>query len=502
MNLAPRLHLALGFFSLVPAGLGAAPAAEPRLFADDAAIETMSGLTRRVNALRKHGTEPVLRPERPWENMATLPMAVFYDDEEHIFKMWYRPGAEKFHLAYATSRDGVTWDRPALHLVTWHGSDDNNLLSLVTGVGYNGIFKDRHESDPARRYKYFGYGWKGGKRVGPPGICVYFSPDGFHWQESPANPALFGIGDSHSPMGWDERISRYVAFIKPAIPSPIPGAVKTTGNFWTQGIRIINRSTSEDMMHWSPMETVLAPDEDDPPNTHFYGISVFPDRGLYFGLLWVYHPNALMIDVQLALSRDSIHWQRAGRRHPILSYGLPNQFDSHVVIALKPILVGDRYLVYYLAEDAAHGLVSARETYPVLTVEPRMQKIANFEYNDWTLKRRGFVGLAEFPRDRLVSVDADEGRGELVTKPFALTGRQVRVNANAEGGEVRVEILDAGGQPIPGYGGGEAQAASGDSANHLAAWKGGSDLSALQGKEVKLRIIARHARLYSFKIEP
>ena len=105
------------------------------------------------------------------------------------------------------------------------------------------------------------------------------------------------------------------------------------------------------MVHWSPFETVLEPDDDDPPGTQFYGMSVYPDRGVYFGLLWVYHANALMIDVQLAFSRDGIQWQRAVRRHPILSYGLPNQFDSHILIALQPILMGDELKVFYLAED-------------------------------------------------------------------------------------------------------------------------------------------------------
>ena len=48
--------------------------------------------------------------------------------------------------------------------------------------------------------------------------------------------------------------------------------------------------------------------------TRLCGMSVFPDRGTYFGLLRVYHPNQLMIDVQLAFSRDGTPFSPAACR--------------------------------------------------------------------------------------------------------------------------------------------------------------------------------------------
>jgi hypothetical protein len=290
---------------------------------------------------------------------------------------------------------------------------------------------------------------------------------------------LEGLADVHTLMGWDPRINRYVAYVRPDKP-----------------FRTIGRTTSEDMIHWTPVQSVLEPDDDDPPGTHLYGMSVFPDRGVYFGFLWVYHPNQLMIDVQLAFSRDGIQWQRAGRRHPILSYGLPHQFDSHIVMALQPIRLGDELKVFYHAKDNAHPLVYNNETYPILkTPLPRSQQ-------PWLEMRKVHAGLATCRRDRFVSLDARAPGGELVTKAFPIEGRELRLNADPARGEIRVQLDDADGRPLAGFTAADAEPVRGDSVELGVSWKGQKDLSALKGRRVKLRVQLRNARLYSFQVVP
>jgi len=39
-----------------------------------------------------------------------------------------------------------------------------------------------------------------------------------------------------------------------------------------------------------------------------------------------------------------------------------------------------------------------------------------------------------------------------------------------------------------------------DRVRYTVSWRGRSDLSALQGQEVQLRVILRHANLYAFKV--
>lgn len=58
-------------------------------------------------------SEPVIYNEEQWENDSVMNPDVIYDEEENIFKMWYAAGEtyEPDVIAYATSRDGVNWNK-------------------------------------------------------------------------------------------------------------------------------------------------------------------------------------------------------------------------------------------------------------------------------------------------------------------------------------------------------------------------------------------------------
>lgn len=433
----------------------------------------MNGLTRRLNPLVKHPANPVIKPDRPWEAKFAVPISAFYDEEQKLYRMWYRPGQGKFNLGYVTSKDGITWEKPALQLVDFKGSRDNNQLALKTGPAWNGVLKDVRDPDPARRYKLIAYN----RATKSNGLYLFVSPDGLNWKPHSDKPLLEDLADCHTLMGWDDRIKRYVAYVRP-----------------DRVIRTIARTTSEDIVHWSPFQTVLEPDEFDPPGTQFYGMSVFPDRGVYYGLLWVYHPNQLMVDVQLAFSRNGIQWQRAVHRHPILSYGLPNQFDSHVLLALQPIVMGDEWKIFYLAMNRPHAVVYPNEAYPPLKASPPRGE------QTWLENRQGYTGLATCGRDRFVSLEAGSKPADLITRPFQLGGRELRLNADCSRGTINVEVQDENGQPIPGFSSKDWLAVRGDSMRHTVGWRVQKDLSMLKGRTVKLRIQLRSAKLYSFQI--
>jgi hypothetical protein len=71
---------------------------QAQVFADDYVVESMRGLVRRINPLAKHPANPVLSPERPWEESFALPLTVMFDDEQNLYRMWYRPGYGKFNM--------------------------------------------------------------------------------------------------------------------------------------------------------------------------------------------------------------------------------------------------------------------------------------------------------------------------------------------------------------------------------------------------------------------
>lgn len=76
-------------------------------------------------------------------------------------------------------------------------------------------------------------------------------------------------------------------------------------------------------------------------------------------------------------------------------------------------------------------------------------------------------------------------------------------SASAGKGDVLVEVLDRAGQPIRGYGKGDAKVAKAvDDLCLRPEWQAHADLSALQGKTVRLKIHLTQAKLYSFQIKP
>ena len=65
-----------------------------QLFLDDHLIERMQGVGRQLHRPRRYGDRPLLEADQPWEQggngVSLMGGTVLYDEEEHIYKMWYR----------------------------------------------------------------------------------------------------------------------------------------------------------------------------------------------------------------------------------------------------------------------------------------------------------------------------------------------------------------------------------------------------------------------------
>ena len=96
---------------------------EKQLFLDDAAVDTMDGLHRRFFQAVKHPENPVVRGEGPWELGSLHPVTALYDPELERFHLWYRATSapvgqpSRNSVCYATSTDGVRWEKPDLGAV-------------------------------------------------------------------------------------------------------------------------------------------------------------------------------------------------------------------------------------------------------------------------------------------------------------------------------------------------------------------------------------------------
>ena len=219
------------------------------LFLDDVEVQDHPGFVRKVQRPERIQTEPVLKPDRPWEGKAVqLWGSVLYDDDENCFKMWYysinndlyeRTGQGHF-MCYATSKDGIAWEKPELGIVACEGSSANNIVYPPRGVHYGidpwGVVKDPQEQDPSKRYKMGMYQQRPtadapqetptmdrqarnalrkvlfDKIRDHHGMYAAFSPDGIHWRLDDRN-YVPRSGDAGA-LVYDPMQRRYLAVLR------------------------------------------------------------------------------------------------------------------------------------------------------------------------------------------------------------------------------------------------------------------------------------------------
>jgi hypothetical protein len=112
------------------------------------------------------------------------------------------------------------------------------------------------------------------------------------------------------------------------------------------------------------------------------------------------------------------------------------------------------------------------------------------------------TGLATVRRDGFASMDAHDAAGTLTTRPVTFAGRYLFVNADADEGELRVEVLGKDGEVIKSFSRSKCTPIRADKTLQPVKWGRKADLSALEGRPVKFRFHLKNARLYSFWISP
>ena len=117
----------------------------------------------------------------------------------------------------------------------------------------------------------------------------------------------------------------------------------------------------------------------------------------------------------------------------------------------------------------------------------------HYRYPTYRL-RRGTVRT-----DGFVSVHAGAAGGEMLTWPFTFTGRALVVNYDTSAaGSIRFELCDESGRACNGFAITESELLYGSEIAHTVKWAT-TDVSALAGKPVRLRVYLKDADLYSFR---
>ena len=114
----------------------------------------------------------------------------------------------------------------------------------------------------------------------------------------------------------------------------------------------------------------------------------------------------------------------------------------------------------------------------------------------------GSTGLATLRRDGFASMDAGPAEGLLTTRPVLFNGNHLFVNANASGGKLTAELLDADGKVLPGFARNECRPVEADGTCQQVSWRRSDDLSAFRGRPLSLRFHAVRTQLFAFWISP
>ena len=468
-----------------------------QLLFDDALVEDKRGFGLILNAPIK-AEMPALLPDKPWETKG-LHVASVVEGEDGVQWMYYGATAEDggHFLCLATSSDGVLWERPGLGLVEYGASKENNIV-LKDTLGTP--FRDPHAA-AAERFKLIGNDgtlWGvtsvncGGARFRYfkgeletweySGVIGAHSADGIHWTKYPA-PIMPWYTDTLNVAFWDERIDRYVAYVRLNEHLRIDAAGRQVGSF---DYRTIARAESDDFAHFPAPTKVVEPDftsraDADQAGGGLYNSAALKYAGAadsYFLFPSAYHHTSDTLDMQFASSRDGVHFERWSE--PFVRLGAAGQFDSKgMYMGVGTVAAGDELYLYYNGTDARHDIDV-----------------------DASAQRQSGIGRLRLRRDGFVSQDAGEEEGWLTTVPFVLEGDRLQVNMDASSrGWLKVEVLDATGHALWGFEKSAADRLMGNDLGQTATWKGDPDLSPLRGRSVRLRFAGQWVKLYSFQID-
>lgn len=475
------------------------------LFVDDYLIEKLSGGSKLV----LHHPDPkeiAITHDAPWEGddcgyhsilKTVINNKMYYKASE--YEQPNRTAVHPLFCGYAESEDGIKWFKPNLGLYEFKGSKDNNIVFIkgtMDGVdadgGHPAVFKD--ENPNITKDSHYKAILRGGKQKG---LFAFKSPDGIHWKSMSKDPVITdGAFDSQNLVFWDNANKEYRAYWR--------YFNEETDDSPYQGVRGIRTAVSKDMLHWSgqaDLQYVNSPDEELYTNQikpyyrapHlFIG---FPTR--YIDRGWSSSMNALpekehriwrssvserwgtaITEGLFMASRDGVtfkRWNEAFLRPGIERKGTWNYGQTYIawsVVETKSDLEGaPNELSLYAMENTWSGKSSDLRRY--------------------TLRIDGFVSL-----------NAPKSGGELTTKQIIFSGNHLNINfSSSAAGDVKIELQDENGNPIPGFTLEDCLPIFGDAIERKVSWKDRDDLSKLEGKVIRLRFKLKDADVYSYQFK-
>ncbi len=511
-----------------------------QLFLDETFFAARDGVNLTVHSPVDRGI--AIQADQPWESTAACNWCVVVHDPKlgHV-KMYYEAyralprksnGQPNFdrRMCCAISHDGVRWEKPDLGIYEFEGSRDNNIVfmgeedaesadGIATSAGRRaydqmGSVVIDEDDEPGRRYKMLFCGSECKMRAAT-------SPDGFRWTVlNDWKPVSEQGADSGNIFFRDDSLGKWVGYFR----------------MW-DAMRRISRIETDDWTAWpkrSRENVILGPDEldaydryldapcfrpgefidnvidgrrydPDGPRERFVwctdnvdqidGIDFYnqpvtkythADRAYIMPFTAFCHRPNLM-EIQLAISRDGIHWSRPGNRQAWIRPPV-DEFVGVMYCGPGMVQDGPRLYHYHSCMPEWHGW--GKPGQHEIVEPPRFS---------------GSVRRVELRLDGYVSAAAENMEGGFVTPPFVFEGSRLELNVDTgASGRVDVELVRVHGDPVRGYRIPEFDRESCDTivcneTRRIVTWNGNSDVSPLAGVPIRMHVRMRRANLYAFQ---
>ena len=476
-----------------------------QLFLDDESIAWRVGLPRKMHRPARQG--PVLEPDSEAGEVALQSRSVpQWNSEKGYWEWWYWGGwscepygqwatTTKQLCQLAISTDGLDWEKPDVGRHEWKGSKHNNILVDPEhgSRAFYHVVRDERDPDPAKRYKGL---------LNSDGRKPAFSADGVDW-ELVEDSDIVSSDESH--FFYDDLQNQFVALVK-------------RGTGWGRSVFL---ATTEDFIAWQEHGIVLHADQEDwdnrwprvkqviddpsylsPPlvdNGNYmaetYQMAAMTYEGFYVGFPGLFNPAGAIPpphmnhtginQAELAMSRDLKRWRRLCNREVFIGvqpWDGVSYDTAQTLLCGSPQLHGDEIRIYYNAcRFRGHKELHDEKYHPYF-------------------KATSALSLATLRRDGFVSLHA-EASGELLTQPLRFQGADLYLNADAAGGDIQVEVLNADTlEPIGALTRANSESIKSDDLAHQVSWFGVDHPGSVIAESglVRLRFHVKTAELYAF----
>ncbi len=448
------------------------------LLVDDYLIEKLEGLTIVKHTPIDEG--PVLFFDKPWEGKFSTYTTIIKDGG--TYKAYYRgigeagkDGSRNEVTCYAESKDGINWKRPNLGLYEINGTLNNNVvLANVPHVTHNfSPFIDANpDKDPNQKYKALG-------GTGESGLIAFVSPDGIHWKKLQEKP-IFSKGklDSQNVAFWSEPEKKYVCYFR------------TWKNDGFSDYRSVGRTVSLDFINWTdPVQMNFG----DTPLEHLYTQQTSPyyrAPHIYMAIGGRFMPGRQVLTERQAkeFGVDSKYFEDCSDAFFMTSRG-GNKYDR-------------TFMEAFIRPGIGMGNWVSRSNYPALNVVQTSPEEMSLYVNQNYAQPSAHLNRYSLRIDGFSSISGSYNGGQLLTKPFTFNGSELEINySTSAAGEIRFEIQDENGVPIPGYTMEDSQVVIGNEISRTVEWSGNKNLDELIARIVRLRIFLKDADLYSIRFK-